>query len=485
MTVASSSVLAFTSELQVRRSHWSFRGCEFILSLIRAHITAREVVSPPFEDVYIRKLRQPGHPESASNMTTWVNSQFPRPDFHRQVQRHYGLRNSVSTPCPRLPASFPELGCNSPCSLCCACSTNWRSRPRKKIWCLGIRDCDYANRNRFRACGGNSGRRPIAGDLHGGLIIYWLRLRCGADPNADFVTTWSGGHGRLAGTDRTSVSLAPLFGIATVVGIIDTKLRHPHWVLASEPGLPSKLQTDDIRRHPNRRPKRCEPIKSLCVPRTSPFAPSPHRGHRPAGTWFAKGLKSTLFLLSGAVFAPRAAKADITYTWIEDDGQNITGSMTVQFLAVQAAGQIQFSDVTLFNFNFDKVPEGSFPSSSLTTNNFPLPISPLDASPTATTISDSHLIAEKSNRNPLLRLSNLTRFGIHPPDSSLRHSTSWRLNVVLVTGSSLCLPGGGGARALNRRRSDVGCRSLPRLRLVPPPPGQRRQRPVGPPDATQ
>ena len=29
--------------------------------------------------------RNPGHPESASNMTTWVNSRFPRPDFHRQV----------------------------------------------------------------------------------------------------------------------------------------------------------------------------------------------------------------------------------------------------------------------------------------------------------------------------------------------------------------------------------------------------------------
>jgi len=28
-------------------------------------------------------------------MTTWVNSQFPRPDFHRQVQRHYGLQNQV------------------------------------------------------------------------------------------------------------------------------------------------------------------------------------------------------------------------------------------------------------------------------------------------------------------------------------------------------------------------------------------------------
>jgi hypothetical protein len=28
-------------------------------------------------------------------MTTWVNSQFPRPDFHRQVQRHYGLQDIV------------------------------------------------------------------------------------------------------------------------------------------------------------------------------------------------------------------------------------------------------------------------------------------------------------------------------------------------------------------------------------------------------
>ena len=28
-------------------------------------------------------------------MTTWINSQFPRPDFHRQVQRHYGLQGTV------------------------------------------------------------------------------------------------------------------------------------------------------------------------------------------------------------------------------------------------------------------------------------------------------------------------------------------------------------------------------------------------------
>ena len=31
-----------------------FEAAEFILSLIRAHITARELASPPFEDVYIR-----------------------------------------------------------------------------------------------------------------------------------------------------------------------------------------------------------------------------------------------------------------------------------------------------------------------------------------------------------------------------------------------------------------------------------------------
>ena len=70
-----------------------FEAAEFTPSLLRAHVTARELASPPFEDVYIRAFAGRGHPETASNMTTWVNSQFPRPDFHRQVQRHYGLQN--------------------------------------------------------------------------------------------------------------------------------------------------------------------------------------------------------------------------------------------------------------------------------------------------------------------------------------------------------------------------------------------------------
>ena len=54
VTVASSSVVAFTPLLRVRRPHWSFRGCRVHSELISPHVTARELASPPFEDVYIR-----------------------------------------------------------------------------------------------------------------------------------------------------------------------------------------------------------------------------------------------------------------------------------------------------------------------------------------------------------------------------------------------------------------------------------------------
>ena len=50
-------------------------------------------------------LRRRGRPQSASNMTTWINSQFPRPDFHRQVQRHYGLQDTG------FPHHQDDLGC--------------------------------------------------------------------------------------------------------------------------------------------------------------------------------------------------------------------------------------------------------------------------------------------------------------------------------------------------------------------------------------
>jgi len=44
---------------------------------LRTHVTARELASSPFEDVYIRACANPGHPESASNMTTWGKQSIP------------------------------------------------------------------------------------------------------------------------------------------------------------------------------------------------------------------------------------------------------------------------------------------------------------------------------------------------------------------------------------------------------------------------
>ena len=98
VTVASSSVLAFTPLYRFGDHIGRFEAESSLRAYFRAHVTACELASPPFEDVYIRACTNPGHPESASNMTTWVNSQFPRPDFHRQVQRHYGLQNKALTP---------------------------------------------------------------------------------------------------------------------------------------------------------------------------------------------------------------------------------------------------------------------------------------------------------------------------------------------------------------------------------------------------
>src|SRR5271157_5656618 len=110
-----------------------FEAAEFTPSLFRAHVTARELASPPFEDVYIRACTNPGHPESASNMTTWVNSQFPRPDFHRQVRRHYGLQNDsrpfIPSPSPypvRVPLSRPAAALGMRC---------WT--PGSRLWSSG------------------------------------------------------------------------------------------------------------------------------------------------------------------------------------------------------------------------------------------------------------------------------------------------------------------------------------------------------------
>ncbi len=108
---------------------------------------------------------------------------------------------------------------------------------------------------------------------------------------------------------------------------------------------------------------------------------APFRGHRPTGACFARTFFVTLFLMSGSAMVPSASKAGIIYTWHEDDGQSITGSMAVKS-TVQAAGEITFADVTSFTFTFNvsQVNE-SFQTNELEALYFPLPISTTDASP--------------------------------------------------------------------------------------------------------
>ena len=58
MTVASSSVLAFTSGYRFGDHIGRFEAAEFTLN----GFTARELASPPFEDVYIRACADPVTP---------------------------------------------------------------------------------------------------------------------------------------------------------------------------------------------------------------------------------------------------------------------------------------------------------------------------------------------------------------------------------------------------------------------------------------
>ncbi len=76
-----------------------------------------------------------------------------------------------------------------------------------------------------------------------------------------------------------------------------------------------------------------------------------------------------MIALSGTAIAPRAANADITYTWHEDDETNVTGSLTVKS-AAQSAGQFTLSDVVSFTFD---IPSNSYGTvGSLVPNAIPI-----------------------------------------------------------------------------------------------------------------
>ena len=127
-------------------------------------------------------------------------------------------------------------------------------------------------------------------------------------------------------------------------------------------------------------------------PGNSPCVPSSHTGTRRSSP-SARGIVVTLFLLFGAALVPTAANADIVYTFHCDEncvGDNrnpvLTGSVTVRSTA-QSAGQILFSDVIGFQFDWDG---GifSWPLSGLIASfsTFPIPISTTTAEPTGTPV---------------------------------------------------------------------------------------------------
>jgi hypothetical protein len=59
---------------------------------------------------------------------------------------------------------------------------------------------------------------------------------------------------------------------------------------------------------------------------------------------------SVLAALLWAGCHPMAARANVIYTWVEDDGQQVTGNLAVLGTA-QPAGQINFADVVSFNWH--------------------------------------------------------------------------------------------------------------------------------------
>jgi hypothetical protein len=101
----------------------------------------------------------------------------------------------------------------------------------------------------------------------------------------------------------------------------------------------------------------------------------------------AQTMRASLSVLAGLALigtiaaTPAPARADIVYTWHEDDALAFNGSMAVKQSA-QAAGMITLSDFTAFAFN---TPYGSFSLSDFVPSEFvyDLPISPVDAGFTA------------------------------------------------------------------------------------------------------
>jgi len=93
--VASPFASAFAIPAQARqtqRHHRRFSGGQFNEATKFTSCYGPKSCSPDSgTDFYFRAFPSMGHPIEESSITTWVNSQFPRPDSHRLDTQPYGL----------------------------------------------------------------------------------------------------------------------------------------------------------------------------------------------------------------------------------------------------------------------------------------------------------------------------------------------------------------------------------------------------------
>ena len=92
-------------------------------------------------------------------------------------------------------------------------------------------------------------------------------------------------------------------------------------------------------------------------------------------------IRSIAFAALALVLVAVPSRADIVYTWHETDGQNVTGSLDVQTVAL-ANGQIAVGDVVSFAWSD---PAQSFGGGDLVNKPFPVPISTSTGAFTGTT----------------------------------------------------------------------------------------------------
>lgn len=115
---------------------------------------------------------------------------------------------------------------------------------------------------------------------------------------------------------------------------------------------------------------------------------------RSIGPWFTRTLAVSLLAFGLAIIGPGNARADISYTWHEDDAESVQINLNV-LSATQAAGRINFADITSATLVLSYYPPSFASTEKYSKANLDpslsLGISSVDASPVSGAIGLSPL----------------------------------------------------------------------------------------------